>query len=104
MVIDAHRQICTAHGAFLTIVRKGNDEAGAITIKIITREGKASVLVRSVDLSGGPGWRHQFPEPVHEDDADRWLTREAQRDPDIWILEIQGCDGHAFLSDELLTD
>lgn len=95
--IQAHLRRCQGEGAFAVIVRKGNAEAGAIAIKIYGGVGQARLLMQSMSIDGDAIWRDVFGEQVEEDKIDKRLASEANIDPDIWIIEIEGCDGYGFV-------
>ncbi len=100
--IRVSAQVRRAHsaGAFATIVRRGDADAGAVAVKLYQGPGAVKLFIQSRDLDGKPVWR----EPFEDDDApdletkiDRWLEKEAAIDPDLWIVEIEDRDGRTFL-------
>ncbi len=95
--IKAHIRRCQGEGAFAVIVRKGNAEAGAIAIKVYAGIGQARLLMQSMSIDGEMIWWDVFGELVEEGKVDKRLTSEADIDPDIWIIEIEGCDGYGFV-------
>jgi hypothetical protein len=49
-----------------------------------------SVLTQARGQDGELLWmRASGPVPVAEADADAYITRQRQRDPDIWVVEIE---------------
>ncbi len=88
------------------VVRRGEDAAGAIFIKVNWLDGTATILAPAPQTSfdDHPESRRWMPlrdgEAMPEPDADKFLEREMSFDPDIWILEIEDRRGRDFLDDE----
>lgn len=91
-----------AGGAFGAIVQKGEEQAGATLIKITPLDGTAWVLSGIWTTDGEREWMTiTGPAPVPESEADALLKRQAARDPDIWIVEIEDRQGRHFLDEKV---
>lgn len=91
------------------VLRHGDDDAGAVFIKINTRDGKAQILAPAPsadpdDMTGlDRRWRLTFSaEGVEEAEADTFLARQTRYDPDIWIIELEDPKGRHYLDDCLV--
>ena len=88
-------------GAFATIVRRGDPDAGAVAVKLYISRGDARLYIQSRDLDGNAVWREPFESNQQTDDIegkiDAWLEKESSIDPDLWIVEIEDREGRAFL-------
>lgn len=91
------------------VMRHGDDDAGAIFIKINTRDGRAQVLAPapSADPDNMLGldrrWSGAFPQGgVEEAQAEGFLAKQARFDPDIWVIELEDAKGRHFLDDCLV--
>ena len=84
----AIRKGASAHGAFVTVLRHGHDEAGILHI-VWRQAGKVSVWSEATAPDGTRGWRCRG-DGVSDADADALLEKEARFDPDLWIIEIDG--------------
>jgi GMP synthase (glutamine-hydrolysing) len=75
----------------IAVVARGDGDAGAILVKLNggVIEG-CSVLTQARGQDGELLWmRATGPVPVAEADADAYIARQRQRDPDIWVVEIE---------------
>ncbi len=94
-------------GAFISaaLVRRGDSDAGAIYIKVARLDGSCQVyaplsahLAEAISgdallLDDGRAWQPIYSPEAAEADADAYLSRQAGRDPDIWILEVEMPEG-----------
>jgi len=85
------------NGAFAAILRKGDPDAGALWI--ISRSGAG--LFRYTEQMGFSGTHEWYQDgPFEEDDLRLKTNKAVDRDPDLWIIEIEDTQGRAFLDGE----
>jgi hypothetical protein len=85
------------------VVRHGDDTAGAVLVKLNRFEHGCTVFERTVDERGGRAWlRATGAQPVPEADADAFIARQAARDPDLWVVEVESRAGEHLLDDPVL--
>jgi GMP synthase (glutamine-hydrolysing) len=87
--VAAQVRLCSALAVPLYVLRRGDEDAGMVLIKLIGGAGEAVVLspFRAADES--LAWmRATGPEPVSEEKAEAYLARQVDIDPDLWIVEI----------------
>ncbi|WP_425411050.1 DUF1491 family protein [Hyphococcus sp.] len=99
--VSAHLRRAQGAGAFATIVRRGDPDAGAVAVKVYIARGDARLYTQSRDMDGNAVWREPFESDQQTEDMeekiDAWLARETAIDPDLWIVEIEDREGRAFL-------
>jgi len=90
------RSSVAGHPAY--IVRHGDDDAGAIYIRINRLDGTSLLYGPApASLSGletDRRWIAYFKGEARADaEVDGMLEREARTDPDLWIVEVEARDG-----------
>jgi hypothetical protein len=100
--VKAFVRRCNASGAFAAVVRHGDDDAGAIFIKINRLDGTAGLYGPAPAGFGGDGedrsWSaHIDRADARERDVDAYLARQAEFDSDLWIIEVEDRAGRHFL-------
>jgi hypothetical protein len=81
---------CDVQAIGVAVTARGDPDAGAMLVKLCGRERDATVLAQTRRLDGTLGWlRATGAAPVAESEADAYIARQRQRDPDLWIVEIE---------------
>lgn len=80
------------------VVRRGDDTAGAVLVKLNTLDGKATCYQRSFDLMTG---ERRWVELTSDDEAkvDEAIARQRSFDPDLWVLEVESREGRHLLDE-----
>lgn len=87
-----------AGGAFAAVLRRGDADAGAFWV--IVRQGKELFCyTEQMSMAGGREWYQDGP--FDEADMSQRINKAVDRDPDIWIVEIEDQGGRHFLDGEL---
>jgi len=98
--IKAHIRRCQALAIPAMVVRRGDDQAGALIIKVNHLGPGCMVLAPANTMDGGRQWRRATgDELVREADADAYIERQLNMDPDIWVLEIEDREGRHLVDD-----
>ena len=89
-----------AQGLMATVMRKGDADAGALFLKLNRFKAGCEVFAGAAAPDGKPAWlKATGAAPVPEKDADTYLARQADYDPDLWVVEIEDPRGQ-FVFDE----
>ena len=104
--VKAYLRRCQGAGAAAVLVRRGDTDAGAIYIKVSRLDGTASLYGPApAGLAEAREDRRWQPclerEAAPETEADAYLERQIDFDPDIWIVEVEDRLGRHFLDDWL---
>ena len=104
--VKAYLRRCAVNGAMGVVLRHGDDDAGAIFIKVVGASRAAAVFVPAPAGLDGADFDRRWVaglsgKVVSEADADTFLNREAGFDSDLWIVEVEDRDGRHFLGDDL---
>lgn len=74
------------------VLRKGDPDAGGVLCVLRGRDGQV-VLTQVRDAEGRPAWmRGTGPAAVAADQADAYVERQTDRDPDLWVVEFEAPD------------
>ena len=84
------------------VVKRGDNTAGAVLVKLNTLDGKACCFQRSFDLMTGD---RKWVVLVEGDEAlvDQSVTKQRGFDPDLWVIEVEDKQGRHLLDEEDLS-
>ena len=107
--VRAYLRRCAGAGVPAVVVRHGDDDAGAIYIRVNRLDGSSLVFGPApAGFDGGDvdrQWVRLHGKPETADlAADELLARQAEYDPDLWVIEIEDRDGRHFLEGWLLDE
>ena len=81
------------------VVRRGDETAGAVLVKVATLDGQAKAFQRSFDpMSGQRTW--MVLAEGEERDVDDGIARQRRFDPDLWVIEVEDRAGRHLLGEE----
>jgi hypothetical protein len=87
----------------VAVVARGDGDAGAILLKFNGGAAGCAVLTQARGQDGELLWmRATGPVPVAEAEADAYIARQRQRDPDIWVAEIETGSAEAVIDSKIV--
>ena len=85
------------------LARRGDQTAGAVVVKLATLDGRARAYARRWDFESDTRLWELLVEG-DEAEVDARLTREAARDPDLWLIELEDRHGRTLLDKDGLAE
>lgn len=106
--VKGYLRRCAGHGAMGVIVRHGDDDAGAIYIKVRRGDGLHALFGPAPAGLDGADFDRRWVALmkgafVCEDEAEAFMAKQSRFDSDLWLIEIEDRDGQHFLGDDLLS-
>lgn len=87
-------------GGFGAVLAKGDPQAGAVLVVALERDGSARLWERGIGRDGHPGLIDSTP----ADDLVGYWRRRRQRDPDLWVIELDIADAQRFAAETIGVD
>ena len=100
--VKAYVRRCNSSGASAVVVRHGDDDAGAIYIRVNRLDGTSLLFGPAAagldDMTYGRLFAALLGgQPASDEKVDAALEREGRIDSDLWIVEIEDREGRHFL-------
>ncbi len=87
-------------GGFAAVLAKGDAQAGSVLLLLADRDGRARLVERGI----GPDGRVALIESTPADDVAGYWRRRRDRDPDLWVIELNTPDAERFAAETMLVD
>jgi hypothetical protein len=88
-------------GAFATVARRGDARAGTVIVKAYdTSTRRARLFAEAFGADGNRLWMQPI-ESEMESELDAYTARQAEYDPDLWVVEIEDRQGRHFLTEDV---
>lgn len=89
-------------GGFATVMRKGDEVAGAILLLCLEKGVDFGLFERVPDYEGGYRLMRCGPEVgASPDKTSQYLDRRVKSDPDIWIIELDIAEAERFAAETI---
>lgn len=89
-------------GAQGFVAKKGDEDAGAVFLKINRLDGNCCVLTQARMGAGESVWTRPLGDSCTEAAADAYLEKQQKYDPDLWIIEIEDRKGRTFVDEKVV--
>ena len=100
MTIDALFRRVRAEGGFATVIARGDESAGAILVLCTDRGEVKSLRERTIGIDGNYRWTLCGPQDVESAATrDDYIQRRRNRDPDLWLIELDTLDAERFIAE-----
>ncbi|PHQ69156.1 MAG: hypothetical protein COB93_08780 [Sneathiella sp.] len=101
--VKAHIRKCAGHNVPVMVVRRGDDTAGIVLIKVNRLGPGCMVFAPTTNFEDGSRqWRRATgADWINEADADAYIEKQIKFDSDLWVLEIEDRDGRPFLDEKI---
>jgi hypothetical protein len=92
--VTAHLRICDVKNIPVYVRHRGDSVSGIVMVKIIINPQTCKLYSQNRDIDGNMGWLDIFAgEILDETRADLYIERTIQRDPDMWVIEVEDKNG-----------
>lgn len=82
-----------AQGDFAAVLKKGDLTSGSILLSCLIKGQKPVVYERLTSKDGISAWHKiMTKESPTQSDVDAYLKRRTDRDPDLWLIELDTAD------------
>ncbi|MFZ5689742.1 MAG: DUF1491 family protein [Pseudomonadota bacterium] len=102
--VSAYIRRCMIEGAYAVVRRRGAEDAGAIFVKVDRLDGTADLYgpaPQSALDETNPADRVFIAclraQPRPNDDVEKYISRQIDFDPDLWVVEVEDRQGRNFL-------
>lgn len=96
VIVGAQLRRASAAGAFATVLRRGERQAGALFV-LVRHDGGLDLHAPVPGDESGVRRVEAVLSCVDEGEIAERLTSEARFDPDHWVVEIEDAAGRTFL-------
>nr|WP_254899073.1 DUF1491 family protein [Thalassococcus arenae] len=97
--VDAYLARLRQHAIPAFVTAHGDDQAGAVLVKLATLDGQARAFTRSFDLATGARIWSELAAGT-EPEVDAAIARQRGFDPDLWVLEVEDRQGRHLLDQD----
>ncbi len=100
MLVSALLRRVSTEGGNAVVVARGDPTAGSILLICLERGIRTAFRERLLGASGSYEWFAVGPAPGADSaEVEAWQTRRGQRDPDLWIVELDIANAQRFAAE-----
>ncbi|MEJ8630970.1 DUF1491 family protein [Sphingomonas sp. I4] len=98
MLVTALLRRMNDSGGMGMVLAKGDAQAGGILVVVVDAERRERVLERGI----GPDGRTALIDSTPANDVIGYWRRRRARDPDLWVVELDGAAAERFTAETIL--
>jgi hypothetical protein len=92
--VSAKLRSLQTQGIGVYVVHSGAPASGTVIIRSVLRDESCLIYTQTRDLDGNLVWMDSFDgKPADKVKGDDYIQRARNRDPDVWIIEIEDKNG-----------
>ncbi|MBI0475631.1 DUF1491 family protein [Sphingomonas sp. MA1305] len=100
LVVGALLRRVNDAGGLAVVRARGEAQDGGLLIALVDRDGASRLLERSRDLNGSVTLIDSTPSGPIDD----YWRRRRERDPDLWVIELDIAQAERFAAETILND
>lgn len=97
MRVAAIRRFAEQDGGFAMVLRRGDGSSGDILLQIVERGGEAELFSRQIGADGNYRWSPVLLKDKQNQAVEEYIGRARNRDPDLWVVEVDVADKARFV-------
>lgn len=102
--VAAQVRLCDRNFLAAMVRRKGDADAGSVILVLDRLDGTADVFAQARGMDGRLGWMRAAGDGrVAAAEADAYIQRQLDFDPDIWVLDVEDPDGRYQLDGDIVA-
>lgn len=99
LLVSAFIRRASVEGGMAMLIKRGDEMAGALLVIGMEKGVVTGVYEQIMTSSGGYEWAKVGPQTIENtQEIDDYLARRKDRDPDLWILELDIPDPARFIA------
>jgi hypothetical protein len=103
MYVSAYIRTAAREAVPIMVLRRGDASSGSLILKINLLNGTARVLIEARYNEARVWTPATNTDPMDERDADAYMTRQGEIDPDAWLIEIEDKQGRVWFSGKVIA-
>lgn len=90
-------------GGLGVIRARGDAQAGGVLVVALDRDGPGRLLERGIDAAGATALIDSTPRDADAAAIEGYWRRRRERDPDLWVVELDVPSAERFAAESLLA-
>jgi hypothetical protein len=88
--------------ASIYVIRRGDEDAGVVLVKVVDAARQARLYVPERDQNGKRVWRLHGAGTPGEAEIDAYCAKRTRSDGDLWLIEIEDRAGTHYLEEAII--